>query len=66
MHVQFNRLLFVLTTHRAKNARRVGFRAALAAIVSIVGFAASAEESMFGFVYTTDLLPQGARKSNNG
>jgi hypothetical protein len=29
---------------------------------SIVSFAACAEESMFGFVYTTDLLPQGAKE----
>ncbi len=29
---------------------------------SLISFAASAEESMFGFVYTTDLLPQGAKE----
>ena len=62
MHLQFNRLPFVLTTHRARNARSIRLRVALVAMVSIVGFAASAEESMFGFVYTTDLLPQGAKE----
>ena len=35
---------------------------ALAVTFSLIGFAASAEESMFGFVYTTDLLPQDAKE----
>ena len=35
---------------------------AFAAILSLVSFAASAEESMFAYVYTTDLLPQGAKE----
>ena len=37
-------------------------RVAFAAILSLVSFAASAEESMFAYVYTTDLLPQGAKE----
>jgi hypothetical protein len=32
---------------------------ALAALLSIASTAASAEESIFAFTYTTDLLPQG-------
>jgi hypothetical protein len=35
---------------------------AFAAILSLVSFAASAEESVFAYVYTTDLLPQGAKE----
>ncbi len=34
----------------------------LAALLSLIGFAASAEESMFAYVYTTDLLPQGGKE----
>jgi hypothetical protein len=35
---------------------------ALAALLSIASTAASAEESIFAFTYTTDLLPQGAKE----
>jgi hypothetical protein len=43
-------------------AGRMGRAAALAVMLSMAGSAALAEESMFGFVYTTDLLPQGGKE----
>jgi hypothetical protein len=43
-------------------AGRTGRAAALAVMLSMAGTAALAEESMFGFVYTTDLLPQGGKE----
>lgn len=44
--------------------RRGGRRRSLmlAALLSLLSFAASAEESMFAFVYTTDLLPKGGKE----
>jgi hypothetical protein len=41
---------------------RAWLRYALAALFSLASLAASAEESMFTFVYTTDLLPQGGKE----
>jgi len=43
-------------------ASRTGCAVALAAMFLMVGSAASAEESIFAFVYTTDLLPQGGKE----
>ena len=44
------------------SARQWCLRVALATVFSIVSFAALAEESMFAFVYTTDLLPKGGKE----
>src|SRR5580692_3355998 len=41
---------------------RTVYVAALAAMLSLFGSAAFAEESMFAYVYTTDLLPQGGKE----
>jgi hypothetical protein len=59
MQIRLNRQTLVAA---AENARRWRIRIVLAAVFSIVGFAASAAESMFAFVYTTDLLPQGGKE----
>lgn len=62
MHLKFNRHL---STPRACRARRAGYSrlcVALAATFSIVSFAACADEPLFGFLYTTDLLPQGGKE----
>jgi hypothetical protein len=46
----------------SERRKRWHMSVAFAAILSLVSFAASAEESMFAYVYTTDLLPQGAKE----
>jgi hypothetical protein len=43
-------------------ARRWRWRLGLAATFSVIGSAAFAGESAFAYVYTTDLLPQGAKE----
>jgi hypothetical protein len=45
-----------------RRARRWRWRFGLAATFSVISFAASAGESAFAYVYTTDLLPQGAKE----
>ncbi len=45
-----------------RRARRLRRRLGLAAMFSVVSCAASAGESAFAYVYTTDLLPQGAKE----
>jgi hypothetical protein len=62
MHFRLSQNLLVLRIPRARHAGRVRFCAALAAAVWIVSFAAYADEPLFGFVYTTDLLPQGGKE----
>jgi hypothetical protein len=66
MHLRFNRTI-VSAADRATRTGRCRLRLALvalssAALFSLVSVAASAEESMFAFVYTTDLLPQGGKE----
>lgn len=62
MHLTFIRNIFVVSADRARRVERRGLSFAVAALFSIVSFAAFAEESMFAFVYTTDLLPQGGKE----
>ncbi len=59
MHLRFDRQLFITIFRCARGSTRHRVRLVLAALFSIVSFGAGAEESMFGFVYTTDLLPKG-------
>ena len=59
MHLQFDRQLSATISHRARHIRRHRVRLLFATLFFVVSFAARAEESMFGFVYTTDLLPKG-------
>jgi hypothetical protein len=53
-----------IVSANAASERRKRWRmsVAVAAILSLASVAASAEESMFAYVYTTDLLPQGAKE----
>jgi hypothetical protein len=44
------------------NIRFNSLRLVLAAVIGVISFAASAEESMFAFIYTTDLLPKGGKE----
>ena len=63
MHLRFNRHLS--TRRRTPHEQRSGHSRlclALAAMFSIVSFTARADEPLFGFVYTTDLLPQGGKE----
>jgi hypothetical protein len=53
---------FISRAMRTKQSSRMLCCFALAAAFSISSFAASAEEAMFGYVYTTDLLPQGGKE----
>jgi hypothetical protein len=64
MHDTYAPQIVQIATATAAPERRKRWRtsAAFAAILSLVSFAASAEESMFAYVYTTDLLPQGAKE----
>jgi hypothetical protein len=60
MHLRFDRQLWATIAccvQLVKGCRAYGV---LATLFFIVSFGAHAEESMFGFVYTTDLLPKGA------
>ncbi len=61
MHLGFIRNI-VLATDCARRVGRRSLAFAVAALFSIISFSASAEESMFAFVYTTDLLPQGGKE----
>jgi hypothetical protein len=60
MHLQFDWPLSVTNVLRVRFARSCRVSLALVALCCVVSFAAQGEESMFGFVYTTDLLPKGA------
>jgi hypothetical protein len=62
MHLRFNWQIYIPPTPRARRARYSQLRLALAAVFSIIGFAAYADEPLFGFLYTTDLLPQGGKE----
>jgi hypothetical protein len=64
MHDKHTPLIARIVNANAASERRKRWRlgAAVAATFSLVSFAASAEESMFAYVYTTDLLPQGAKE----
>lgn len=57
-----HRLASAARVPRTKRSGGFLFRVALAAALSILSFAASAEEAMFGYVYTTDLLPQDGKE----
>lgn len=61
MHLNFN---WRLSVSRAPRIRREGFSLllALATMFSVVSFTAYADEPLFGFLYTTDLLPQGGKE----
>jgi hypothetical protein len=64
MHDKHTPLIARIVNANASLQRRKRWRlgAAVAATFSLASFAASAEESMFAYVYTTDLLPQGAKE----
>lgn len=62
MHLGFNPHIIVPPAPRAQCVGRFRIRLTLAALFSIVSFAAYADEPLFGFTYTTDLLPQGAKE----
>lgn len=62
MHLGLNRHFFASRTPRKLLAGRTHICLALVAMSSIAGFAARADEPLFGFVYTTDLLPQGGKE----
>jgi hypothetical protein len=47
---------------RPRSGARSGLGLAMAAMFAMAASAACAEESMFGYVYTTDLLPAGAKE----
>lgn len=59
MPIEFNHQLWVTATDHVRYRWPC---IVLAAALSIVSVAASAEESMFAFVYTTDLLPKGGKE----
>jgi len=62
MHLTFNRQALIPVTPQAGRGGRFGTCLALAAIFSIVSFAAYADEPLFGFLYTTDLLPKDGKE----
>jgi hypothetical protein len=64
MHDKYTPHITRIDGANASLQRRKRWRlgAAVAAAFSLASFAASAEESMFAYVYTTDLLPQGGKE----
>jgi hypothetical protein len=62
MHLWFNPHGFVLQTPPTGRGKCSRLCLTLVAAFSLVSFGACADEPLFGFVYTTDLLPQGGKE----